>query len=1045
MWGRRSTVSRRRWPELEQLEDRLTPAALRPIDTFSNATLIRTDDSSSAAVELGFTLNFFGINESSLFVNNNGNVTFDGPLSTFTPFGLSNPARQIIAPFFADVDTRDPSSNPNRNNVVYGSGTLDGRNAFQVTWDAVGYFSTRVNRLNTFQLLLIERADRAEGDFDIEFNYDRIEWETGQASGGNTIGQGGSSARVGYANSVNNPTFFELAGSGVPGSFLDGNPTRGLTTHSLNSDVLGRYVLEVRNGAINRPPEFDNLPEAITLQPGVDTFTFDVDASDLDEDVLTYALVEPVLAGVAIDADTGVIDLDQLAAGEYTQVVAVSDGINTIQATLTITVLNAPPAFDNLPAEITLRPGVDVFTFDVDASDPDEDALTFGLVEPNLNDVVIDAATGVVDLGQLPAGDYTQTVEVFDGVHRVRQTLTIHVVNASPTFGNLPDSLRTRSGVAGQFTVHATDPERQTLTFSPVAFPSWASMDEAGLISFTPPTSGTFTLTVRVEDALFGSAQSSLTLVVNDPPSFVGLPSQLHFDETRLLTTFPVTASDPENDVLTYSLVTTERGVSIDSTTGLLSFPLLNGPDDFSVRLRVEDSQGNSAEQDVRITVANLPPTFEVGANVVLLPGQFLDRVLTFSDPGPDNITFEVDYFGDASVILSGAGLTLGLDDEGAPPFAAEGTYNLLVRISDGTEVVVGTIRVSVFNASALIEEQAQLSIAPGTRGAPQLFNDDGMVQGRLEIEQPLGAANAAVATLIEYSSNPRPEFLPDEGEFLDLNVRLAEPGSTATLVFKPQTAGQRFAVYRLDETGQTPQRVFVGFFTPDENGFITVPLSVFLGAGQLGNTVFTVSLVKPVTQTGTVTGPTAQAGTGDQAALSQSATFISQTQLSLGVTTAQARQLAPAGTARGVTTAATSGLGSAFSASSGDDTEEGVDGTGIAFVGDEPGQRGRPRPWWALWHEDGDPLPIRETKVAPAVEDKVPATPTTDPLRGDEQQQDRKDEDKSPRDEPSALLPPAVDCYFGDALPALAAVVPAVALVRETHRRPRGKRRRLW
>ena len=40
-------------------------------------------------------------------VNNNGDITFDGPLGSFTssPFPLSN-NRQMIAPYWADVDTR---------------------------------------------------------------------------------------------------------------------------------------------------------------------------------------------------------------------------------------------------------------------------------------------------------------------------------------------------------------------------------------------------------------------------------------------------------------------------------------------------------------------------------------------------------------------------------------------------------------------------------------------------------------------------------------------------------------------------------------------------------------------------------------------------------------------------------------------------------------------------------------------------------------------------------------------------------------------------
>ena len=67
-------------------------------------------------------------------------------------------------------------------------------------------------------------ADRA-GNFDIYFNYDRIEWEAGDASGGSN-GLGGISARAGYSNGSGSA--LELTGSGVAGSFLDSNTTGGL-------------------------------------------------------------------------------------------------------------------------------------------------------------------------------------------------------------------------------------------------------------------------------------------------------------------------------------------------------------------------------------------------------------------------------------------------------------------------------------------------------------------------------------------------------------------------------------------------------------------------------------------------------------------------------------------------------------------------------------------------------------------------------------------------------------------------------------------------
>ncbi|MGA2245800.1 MAG: nidogen-like domain-containing protein [Verrucomicrobiota bacterium] len=191
-------------------------------------------------VSIGFAVNFYGSAFSSLYLNNNGNITFDEPLGEFTPFGLVGTSSQIIAPFFADVDTRAG------NLVTFGNDTVDGHTAFGVNWIDVGYYDENTDKLNSFQLVLIDRSDRNPGDFDIEFNYDQVQWETGDASGG-LDGFGGSSAVAGFSNGSGLPgTSLQLNGSGIPGSFLDLNPN-GLIHGCLNTNVLGRYIFPIVN------------------------------------------------------------------------------------------------------------------------------------------------------------------------------------------------------------------------------------------------------------------------------------------------------------------------------------------------------------------------------------------------------------------------------------------------------------------------------------------------------------------------------------------------------------------------------------------------------------------------------------------------------------------------------------------------------------------------------------------------------------------------------------------------------------------------------
>lgn len=229
-------------------------AAIHDASLFTNV-LPANDDGSTGLVNLGFTANINGTNFTQTFVNNNGNITFNAPLGTFTPSAINSGAfGPIIAPFFADVDTRAAGSNP----VTYGNATLGGFNVFGVNYINVGVFSGQPI-FNSFQMILTGRNDIRAGDFDIQFNYDRIVWEAGTASSAPAGGLGGTSALVGYwTSATSNAT---LPGSLVNGALVDGGPN-ALISNSLNSNIPGQYNFQVRNGAVVNP---NPVPEPASL------------------------------------------------------------------------------------------------------------------------------------------------------------------------------------------------------------------------------------------------------------------------------------------------------------------------------------------------------------------------------------------------------------------------------------------------------------------------------------------------------------------------------------------------------------------------------------------------------------------------------------------------------------------------------------------------------------------------------------------------------------------------------------------------------------
>ncbi len=297
-------------------------------------TLARNDDGSTGQVTLPFAINFFGTTYSRFYINNNGNVTFNAPLPTFTPFTISARTPPIIAPFLADVDTRGEASST----VTYSSApiTFQGRPAFCVNWVNVGYYLMRTDKLNSFQLLLVDRSDTGVGNFDIVMNYDRILWETGDASGGRD-GFGGTPAGAGFsAGNGDANAFFEFPGSLQTLALLDRNATTGLGLTTHNSTVLGRHIFGVRSGTPVTDEHVDLNPTTASLRVGQSHTVTATLWNDQGQPVPNRAVSFRVLSGPNAN-QTGSATSDAQGQASFTYVGSGGAGRDSILASFTKT------------------------------------------------------------------------------------------------------------------------------------------------------------------------------------------------------------------------------------------------------------------------------------------------------------------------------------------------------------------------------------------------------------------------------------------------------------------------------------------------------------------------------------------------------------------------------------------------------------------------------------------------------------------------------------------------------------------------------------
>lgn len=169
------------------------------------------DDGSSPLINIPFNFCLYGQTYNHIYINNNGNLTFTGPMSSFSSTAFPSTGNAIVAPFWGDVDTRQGLGQ-----VLYKITPT----AVYINWENVGYFSIHGDKRNTFQLIITDGSDQVVPDGNVAFCYQDMDWTTGDASSG-VNGFGGIPA-TGGANKGDGVAYFLISRFNHAGNDFDG-------------------------------------------------------------------------------------------------------------------------------------------------------------------------------------------------------------------------------------------------------------------------------------------------------------------------------------------------------------------------------------------------------------------------------------------------------------------------------------------------------------------------------------------------------------------------------------------------------------------------------------------------------------------------------------------------------------------------------------------------------------------------------------------------------------------------------------------------------
>jgi parallel beta-helix repeat protein len=388
---------------------------------------------------------------------------------------------------------------------------------------------------------------------------------------------------------------------------------------------------------------------------------------------------------------------------------------------------NSPPVLTSIGNK-TIDEGK-LLQFTTTATDPDGDTLTY--LASNLSqgasfDTQTHTFTWTPTYEQ--AGTYPNMhFEVSDGkdIDSEDITITVNNVNRPPILSPIGNKTIDENKPL-EFTLTASDPDKNTLTYSTSNLPQGASFDtQTHTFTWTPSyeQAGTYdNIRFEVSDGKDIDSED-ITITVNNvnrPPILSPIGNKT-IDENKPLE-FTLTASDPDKNTLTYSTSNLPQGASFNpGTQTFIWTPTHEQAGEYkNIHFEVSDGDLKSSE-DITITVNNVnrPPILSPIGNKTIKEAQLLQFTITAEDPDKDRLTYK------ATNLPKGASFNNQVF-KWLPNYEQAGIYKIHFEVSDGklidSEDIV--VRVKDVNRNPVIK--ASCYPTSGKRPLRVKFNSSG-------------------------------------------------------------------------------------------------------------------------------------------------------------------------------------------------------------------------------------------------------------------------------------------------------------------------------
>lgn len=327
---------------------------------------------------------------------------------------------------------------------------------------------------------------------------------------------------------------------------------------------------------------------------------------------------------------------------------------------------NRAPIFVTIPpsAAVADRP----FEYRVVAKDPDGFDVAFqldfgpdGMAVGDL-DGVLTWAPDIDDIGSHGIQIRATDARGSSATQAFTLVVSDRVPNRPPSYTSAPPT-RVATGGAYSYQAAATDPDGDVVTFSLLFGPTDSDLSDGfddafrvspdGLAEWPfalPDDDAVREVGIRASDPNGGYADQIYPLTVGavsgnpNAPSLYGTPGTLA--EVGILYLYQPVASDPDGDVLAFSLTQAPTGMTIDANTGRVTWtPAVVGIE--SVVLEVTDNRGGRATQSWNIEIVpagsvNQPPVVTSVPDTLAIIDELYSYQVIGSDPEGGTVEYEL-------------------------------------------------------------------------------------------------------------------------------------------------------------------------------------------------------------------------------------------------------------------------------------------------------------------------------------------------------------------------------------------------------------------